>query len=648
MGIITQMCGIVICLVLAFFYKQQRKLDLDTQKAFVRVWKIVLIGLILDITSMVMIQHEEFFSHTLAMIVCNAYLLTILWKQVFGVLYIDTYVAEQHDFKQKEIWSYMTYGIAGSIIIIVTPISGMMDRGRTGYHFGQATITAYVLAIILLIRMLWILTQHRRQMTRISRRSAYYWVSLCLIATLVQFLNNDLMVAGFFSAIGIMMIYLKLENPERFIDSDTGFFNKLGLKRCMRQLDETGESVTMIYIDYEQIGHQRMVIDREVRLEVYNFFDHLKKVYPFRGNEEGIVLAIWEKEQVLKVINTINERFEKPWGKYKDAYLKTKMIYLEDTGVLKSASDAKKIFNFVRHDKKLYDEEDMILLNEDMIREAYREEDVESMIMDSIHDHRVEVYYQPIYSTVSKTFESAEALVRIRKEDGSIAFPGEFIEVAEKRGSILQLGAEVFDGVCRFIEEHNMEQIGLHYIEVNLSAVQCGYKNLASELIETMKRHRVNPHYINLEITESASMGNEKIFLDNLYALKNYGVSFSLDDFGTGQSNLNYIVAMPVDIVKFDRGMTLSYFENAKAKYVMNAAMSMIKGLNLEIVSEGIESAEQLEVLEELGIQHIQGYYFSKPLPENNFVEFVIAAIERERKPRLNSNDSDKVKCPVG
>lgn len=637
MGIITQLCGIVICLVLAFFYKQQRKLDLETQGAFVRVWRMVFIGLVLDISSIVIIRHEDFFSHTLAMIVCNAYLLTILWKQVLGVLYIDTYISEQHDFKQKEIWGYMTYGILGSIVIIATPISGMMDRGRSGYHFGQATITAYVLAILLLIRMLWLLTQHRRQMIKNSRRSAYYWVGLCLIATLVQFLNNELMIAGFFSAIGIMMIYLKLENPERFIDADTGFFNKLGLMRCMRQLDETGESVTMIYFGCEQIGHQRIVIDREVRLEVYNFFDNLKKIYPFRGGHEGILIAIREKEHVLKVIKTIDERFEKPWGKYKDVYLKPKMIYLEDTGVLKSALDVKKIFNFVRNEKKLYDEEDIIFLDENIIREAYKEDDVEDMIMDSIKNHRVEVFYQPIYSTISKTFESAEALVRIRKKDGGIIMPGSFIEVAEKRGSILPLGAEVFDKVCQFIEEHNMEHMGLHYIEVNLSAVQCGYKNLAAELIEIMERHHVNPHCINLEITESASMENDKVFLDNMYALKNYGVSFSLDDFGTGQSNLNYIVAMPVDIVKFDRGMTLSYFENAKAKHVMDAAMAMIKGMNLEIVSEGIENAEQLKIMEALGIQYIQGYYFSKPLPENKFIEFVIAAVEKKQKSSIDS-----------
>ena len=274
----------------------------------------------------------------------------------------------------------------------------------------------------------------------------------------------------------------------------------------------------------------------------------------------------------------------------------------------------------------MYGEDDFIVIDDNIIRDTYKEEDVERMIMESIENQRVEVFYQPIYSTISKTFESAEALMRIRRDDGTVIMPGEFIEVAEKRGSILQLGTQVFEAVCKFVEEHDMEEMGLHYIEVNLSAVQCGYKNLAQEFIETMKVHRVDPKYINLEITESASVRNEKVFLDNLYTLKEYGVKFSLDDFGTGQSNLNYIVAMPVDIVKFDRGMTLSYFENAKAKYVMDAAMMMIKGMNLKIVSEGIESKEQLEVMEELGIQYIQGYYFSKPLPQNKFVEFIVAS----------------------
>ena len=119
-------------------------------------------------------------------------------------------------------------------------------------------------------------------------------------------------------------------------------------------------------------------------------------------------------------------------------------------------------------------------------------------------------------------------------------------------------------------------------------------------------------------------MKSKQILLDNMKRLIDYGVNFSLDDFGTGQSNLNYIVDMPVDIVKFDRDMISAYFDNNKAKYVMDAAMHMIHGLGLKIVSEGIETNEQFGKMNELGISYIQGYYFSKPLEKAKFIEYLI------------------------
>ena len=174
----------------------------------------------------------------------------------------------------------------------------------------------------------------------------------------------------------------------------------------------------------------------------------------------------------------------------------------------------------------------------------------------------VEVYYQPIYSTRERCFTSAEALVRIRDEKGEIVPPGIFIEVAEQNGLILRLGEMVFEKVCRCVKEHDIEQYGLHYIEINLSVVQCSYEQLAEDYIKIMEKYNIPSEFINLEITESASMEAKRILLNNMRSLMDYGVRFSLDDFGTGQSNLNYIVDMPVDIVKFDKDMTNAYFEN--------------------------------------------------------------------------------------
>ena len=252
-----------------------------------------------------------------------------------------------------------------------------------------------------------------------------------------------------------------------------------------------------------------------------------------------------------------------------------------------------------------------------------KEKKIEKMLDRALKEDRIEVFYQPIYSTEKKRFTTAEALVRIREKDGSIIPPGDFIPVAERNGKIIDVGNRVFRQVCQLIRDEKIAQYGIEYVEVNLSVAQCADRFLADNYIAAMEEHKVDPKGINLEITESASLEDKEVLLDNMHRLIEYGVNFSLDDFGTGQSNLNYIVDMPVDIVKFDRGMINSYFDNKKARYVMDAAMGMIHGMGLRIVSEGIETEQQLSKMEDLGISYIQGFYFSKPLPRGEFIRFL-------------------------
>jgi EAL domain-containing protein (putative c-di-GMP-specific phosphodiesterase class I) len=241
----------------------------------------------------------------------------------------------------------------------------------------------------------------------------------------------------------------------------------------------------------------------------------------------------------------------------------------------------------------------------------------------ALKDDRVEVFYQPIYSFAKKRFTSAEALVRIRRTDGSIIPPGLFIPVAEETGLVAKLGERVFEKTCQFIKDNKLHYYGVDYIEVNLSVVQCENKALAKMYIDIMQRYNVSPSFINLEITESASIVRRKTLLDNMKALIDYGVSFSLDDFGNGESNLNYIVDLPIEIVKFDKDMTQAYFENDKAKHVLRAVTEMIHGMELKVVAEGVETREQLKTLEGLGIDYIQGYYFSKPVEASEYLEFL-------------------------
>jgi EAL domain-containing protein (putative c-di-GMP-specific phosphodiesterase class I) len=152
---------------------------------------------------------------------------------------------------------------------------------------------------------------------------------------------------------------------------------------------------------------------------------------------------------------------------------------------------------------------------------------------------------------------------------------------------------------------------------------QCDQKDLAERYIRIMEQNQIDPWWINLEITETASVQAKNTLLKNMKELIDFGVSFSLDDFGNGQSNLDYIIDMPVSIMKLDMNMIRSYFVDLKARFVVQAAIRMAHDMDLMVVAEGVETKEQLDTMVEEKIDYIQGYYFSKPLPADEFIAYL-------------------------
>jgi len=250
---------------------------------------------------------------------------------------------------------------------------------------------------------------------------------------------------------------------------------------------------------------------------------------------------------------------------------------------------------------------------------------MDTIIESALSNKRFEVYYQPIYSVKEKKFHSAEALIRLKDEKYGFISPEVFIPVAEKSGAIHKIGDFVLEQVCAFIASDEYKKLGMSYIEVNLSVVQCMQPKLANHIMEILTRYGVRPEQLNLEITETAASISQQALEDNIKDLTNMGMKFSLDDFGTGYSNMQRIVKLPFDIIKLDRTFTELY-DNPKLGIVLTNAINMIKAMKMKIVVEGVETEEMLKLFSELECEYIQGYYFSKPIPREEFVKFIQAS----------------------
>ena len=246
-----------------------------------------------------------------------------------------------------------------------------------------------------------------------------------------------------------------------------------------------------------------------------------------------------------------------------------------------------------------------------------------SIIIDrALANHYFSVFYQPIYDTKTGKFSSAEALLRLRDPKYGYISPQLFIPLAEKSGAIHAIGSFVLEEVVKFIASDDFKQLGVDYIEINLSVMQCLRSDLADEIIDLTRKYKVSPSKINLEITETASGYSQSKLNTNITKLTENGFTVSLDDFGTGYSNLMRIAQLPLNIVKLDRAFVLME-ESGGNHIIIKNLIRMLKDMNLRVLVEGIETEEMVESFTQMGVDEIQGFYYSRPLTKSAYLRFL-------------------------
>ena len=623
MNIQAQMCGIILLVTMFLFYKRYQSLKLGTQIMFQVLLFGMLFCVICDMLSIWAIVRLLLDYRGLVLAVCKLYLISLVLVGLLGLLYECSDVYEG---QKKFLWAAAAgcgIWLAESIVIACLPI-GIYKMGRVVYTAGPAVLSTYAFAGGFVVFNIIFTIAHRKQANARRSQVILCWMAIWFGAAFVQFLNNELLLMGYAGALGILVIFFRLENPEYLTDRVTGLYNQEGLLLYARKLYNREKNFSLLSVWWNLGVSQADEGEREqaVMLAFARRLPKLDNTRVFKMADDEVWMVFEDQEHVEDTIEKVKSFVE--YGRRElGGMAQAAFTYMPDAALVGDYQEMVHLMQYARWKSSDHSGSNFKRVDMDFVEQMRKEKRMEQMLEEAMKEDRIEVFYQPIFSTAEKKFVSAEALVRMRDRDGNLVPPGVFVSVAEANGKILQLGEIVFKKVCRFFTRERLEQYGLHYVEVNLSVVQCGYPGRAEEYMGIMEKYQINPQYINLEITESASLAAKKTLLENMHRLMEYGVHFSLDDFGTGQSNLNYIVDMPVSIVKFDREMSQAFFRDEKAKYVLNAAMQMIHGMKLKIVSEGIETEEQYRAMEELSIDYIQGYYFSRPLPEAAFLEFL-------------------------
>lgn len=621
MNIEVQCCGMAILLMIWYFSLRQKPLGLESEKLFLITLAVNSFCLVMDILSIAAIIHREVIPELLLALICKTYIVSLVWVGYFGLIYSSTDFKGTRAQRRRKNRAYTFIVIAGTLLIYLLPIHYYLE-GNIVYTYGPSCMATYLFALLFVLVTLYKAGIRGRDMNPKRRRAITIWMLIWIMAAVTQFFNANLLLVGFASVLGMVILFFELENPEANLDRETGAYNAHALGEYTKQLYEKEEKFCALLVacGSRAVGDEESPRQTDkVLLDIVLHADQIKDVKVFKTLERELVFLTSSQERMWETYRNVKDYIDSCWRQK----VSPCFVVLPNSLALGSVEELFQMLRLFRVDKRKNQTDNSIVLDENRIHKYKEREKTEAMIRSAIEEDRIEVYFQPIYSTRQHRFVSAEALTRIRRQDGTIVTPGAFVPIAEKNGLISRIGENVFDQVCAFIQKNQLWQQGIGYVEVNLSVRQCEDPKLAETYIRIMERYGLDPSCVILEITESASIRLRDILLENMRVLMDYGVKFALDDFGNGESNLNYIVDMPVSIVKFDRDMTQAYFSSYKAKFVMEAAMHMIHDMKLEVVSEGVETEEQAQAIEALGIEYIQGYYFSRPLPGAEFLKFV-------------------------
>jgi EAL domain-containing protein (putative c-di-GMP-specific phosphodiesterase class I) len=603
-------------LILLVIMWRDKSLELSMTRKF-RVAVLSCIAcLVVDIISVVAIVYASkgMFPRPATLFICKAYLVLLINVGYRGFLYAATefFGENTHTFIRR---AYRAIFFIGAVAIAVLPIDYYVN-GRTVYSFGPSTMAAYVFAFISFISTIIIAFVDKEGTSKRRRRIILLWQICWLAAALLQFVKADLLVVSFAAATGILLIYAELENPNEQIDRTTGQFNYSALHSYMADLYSRHKpfSAMHVAVDYGA-GDFDLQLQQNALRRIANFLDE-KDAYVFRESDNDFIV-IYENENAMEMGY---ERADAELKKISDLPISFSYTLIPDDSIFKTADE---FLQFQHYNIRNMSSDNKIVAGSEQAEEMRTYLRIRDQISWALANNAVEVYYQPIYEVETKSFTVAEALLRIKDSEGKLIMPGDFIPIAEESGLIVPLGTEVFRQVCELLSKGEVQKLGVRAISVNLSMAQFNEDEPAAFIQRIASEYSIDPAWIHFEITETADPSTRQIILKNMEKLIDSGYHFALDDFGTGRSNLDYFVVMPVNIIKFDYKFTHWFFESDRSREVTLGLIEMIRRMGLPIVMEGVETKEELDTMIEIGASYIQGFYFSRPLPKDEYITFL-------------------------
>ncbi len=633
-----QIASLTILLILEVIYFLRPKIRLLSNKIFTVLMVSSFCYLIFDFATIFALVYYDYVPLWFVRFTHQGFILFLDIALSSIYLYMDVLNREQKRYSQTELTLIIGSYIVVLASIIFAPLEYYIEEDGI-YSYGLMANCVYAVLIIYSGMTVF-------QTLRHIKNKAHRKQKICVLMTMVlwigfggvQIIEPRILISSVGISAIILLMFLSLENPSEYLDSETHAFNYYALKTVLQEYLSRRKEYAIVSMELDEAtiieNYTSNNVISEVLIEIKSFVEKSFKTPCYRMNRMTLAFIIDNKKisRLDPCLEILADRFSRQWE------LKDRSVRLNaHANVLCCPEDFPFDGNVIElldfaEDSETYGRSIGFVrrIDEKAREKRIRRRQILHVVSDAIKNDSIEMYFQPIYCLAEKKFTNAEALVRLTDSE-SIGYisPEEFIPLAERKGMIMPLSNLIFNHVFSFMSDNSLRRKGMNHIEVNLSGLQSVDANLPKLMKSLLMKYNIAPDCVNLEITESIAVTSGYMLKKNMEELKKFGCSFSMDDFGTGYSNLSRIAKADFEMIKIDKSLLWPCFKEdgtegtKNAKILLENMISMLLKIGRKIVVEGIETKEQFDYLESLGITYAQGFYFSKPLPEKEFLKFI-------------------------
>lgn len=546
---------VILLLVLWYFLGQKRAEDLNNQ-VFLFFAIIGILNVVAELASNYYISFPNSNCEIAAMLATTIFYLLQALLPFTVICYIQTL----HDNKIISAKKMFLSGVPTFILmgmILTNPFTEKLFYFDipAGYMKGPWYMLMYYSALCHMAAALILIVIWRKKLGYQKVKSLLEILLISGAGVVIQLLYHPLLTTGFGMSLGILVLFITINNPHANIDTLTG------------SLEEYEYYLTQL----------KRMFDGNSKLNVNNKIITMPVIISGIMNaqklgDSGLILEYAEYLEALSAKNGLTEVIQ----------------------------DDYQTMNGFLYNKR-----------------------VEQYLHKAITEDLFEIYYQPVYSTRKKCFITLEALSRLQHPELGWIAPDVFIQIAEKNHMIEQITDLQFSRVCRFLGENRYLMRHLLNVKVNLSSLDLMRNDCSRHFIRIMDAYKIPHNWIQFEITETVATECNAGLRRVAEEFTDAGIGLCLDDFGSGYANLNTVMRLPFSVIKVDRSLLFDICRDEKRAIFYESVVETFHKMNYHIVSEGVETQEEMEQISSWGVEMIQGYYFSKPLPEKELLELL-------------------------